>query len=127
MEYFIFGGAFNGKYDRILQLGFKKDDILDCKSDNIKNIKNTTCVYNAQELLKNCCEKDVEFIINCLKKAKAVVCNDISCGVVPLDKEQRIYRTNVGTLCCELSKYAKIVERVYFGIPMVIKNENNIN
>lgn len=120
MKYFIFGGAFNGKYDRIISLGYKSSDIFDCKVENIANIGDKKCVYNIQNLLLNDMFS-VENVLEKLKNAEIVVCDDVSSGIVPLNKQDRIYRDNVGKLCCILTEKAEIVERVYFGIPMVIK------
>jgi adenosylcobinamide kinase/adenosylcobinamide-phosphate guanylyltransferase len=50
-----------------------------------------------------------------------VICDEIGCGVVPLNKNERTWRETVGRICCELALIAIRVERVFCGISMVLK------
>ena len=60
-----------------------------------------------------------------LEKNPAVVilCDEVGCGVVPLDKQEREWRERVGRTCCYLAQRAQRVERLLCGIPMVLKGE----
>jgi len=128
MDYLIIGGAFNNKYERLLELAENESDIFNAKTDDLNNISSKLYIYNAHHLLKRYTDENiVHYVLTKINHAKIVVCNDVSCGVVPLDTNDRIYRDNVGKLCCELSKNTKIVERVYFGISKVIKDASNFN
>ena len=56
--------------------------------------------------------------------AKAIVtCCEVGAGVVPLDREERAWRENVGRLSCELASQADAVVRMVCGIPVVLKGE----
>lgn len=50
-----------------------------------------------------------------------VVCNEVGCGVVPMERAERIYREQVGRACCILAEKAEKVVRLYSGIPTVLK------
>lgn len=51
------------------------------------------------------------------------ICDEVGCGVVPIDPEERAWREAVGRLCCQLAKEADQVIRVCCGIPTVLKGE----
>lgn len=51
------------------------------------------------------------------------ICNEVGCGVVPVQPEERIWREQVGRLCCRLAEKADRVERIFCGLPMTIKGE----
>lgn len=53
--------------------------------------------------------------------AKAVSCDEVGCGVVPMDKKQILYREAVGRSCCILAERAERVTRVICGIGVIIK------
>lgn len=50
-----------------------------------------------------------------------IICDEVGCGVVPVDREERLWRETVGRLCCLLARRAESVERVFYGIPMELK------
>lgn len=56
-----------------------------------------------------------------------LICDEVGCGVVPVDPEQRARREQVGRLCCRLAKRAERVERIFCGLPMVLKGEGPWN
>lgn len=56
-------------------------------------------------------------------RGKIVLCDEVGCGVVPLEKAQRDWREAVGRLCCEIAREAELVVRVTAGLPQVIKGE----
>ena len=52
---------------------------------------------------------------------KIITCDDISCGVVPVDAESRGWREAVGRCLVMLSEQADSVIRVFCGIGLKIK------
>lgn len=50
-----------------------------------------------------------------------LLCDEVGCGVVPLDKGERLWREAVGRLCCRLAAEADAVLRLFCGIPTVLK------
>ncbi len=67
--------------------------------------------------------KTKEHILTALARHAVVVCDEVGCGVVPMEPFEREWRETVGRICCELAKNADVVARVFCGIPMVIKGE----
>ncbi|MCL2574409.1 MAG: bifunctional adenosylcobinamide kinase/adenosylcobinamide-phosphate guanylyltransferase [Defluviitaleaceae bacterium] len=53
-----------------------------------------------------------------------VICNDISCGIVPTDPILRGWREEVGRFMAILAKHSNEVVRLYCGIPITLKGEN---
>ena len=51
----------------------------------------------------------------------AIVCNELGCGVVPMERSDRVWREKTGRLLCELAKQASEVYRVTAGIAVRIK------
>jgi adenosyl cobinamide kinase/adenosyl cobinamide phosphate guanylyltransferase len=122
----IFGGAYQGK------LAYAKDrfkltegDIYMC-GENTDMPENKKLVYEIDKwilaLVKAGIDTDettgrfIERNFNAI-----VVCNDISCGVVPVDAVLRIWREAVGRALTEISRCSSEVLRLFCGIPTRIK------
>lgn len=50
-----------------------------------------------------------------------ILCDEVGCGVIPVQPEERLWRETVGRLCCGLAEQAESVERVFCGLPMRLK------
>lgn len=59
--------------------------------------------------------------LEALLKKEVVICDEIGCGLVPMDPKEREHREQVGRLCIELARRADRVIRVICGVGMVIK------
>ena len=58
-----------------------------------------------------------------LLNKQAVICDEIGCGIVPIDRADENWRESVGRLCCALAQKADAVVRVIAGVPQFIKGE----
>lgn len=56
-----------------------------------------------------------------LLRKEVVICDEIGCGLVPMDKGERQRRERVGRLCVALAREATQVIRVVCGLGQVIK------
>ena len=56
-------------------------------------------------------------------KNKISVCDEMGCRIVPLHKNDRDFRENLGRFLCRLAERADIVLRVQCGIAAAIKGE----
>ena len=65
-----------------------------------------------EELLQELFEKNGNIVI---------VCDEIGCGLVPVDAFEREYRETAGRVCTELGRHAVRVDRVVCGIGMRIR------
>lgn len=82
----------------------------------------------------NCLESIIKTILNrggspmdeLLAHAKThphviYICDEVGSGVVPMRRDEHDWREAVGRCCVELASRAERVERVFCGIPMVLK------
>ena len=122
-----FGGAYNGKLNYVKEKYKIEDkDIFYCKDSEIDFSKRVICgihkfiYYNA---LKN--KESVEYFKNNIEKFKdkIIICDEISSGIVPIKKEERLWREETGKVLQFLSKESEEVYRIFFGIPTRLKGE----
>ena len=52
---------------------------------------------------------------------EAVICDEVGCGVVPLEWADRERREAIGRLCCALAREAQAVYRLQCGLAMRLK------
>ena len=50
-----------------------------------------------------------------------VICDEVGCGVTPLDRTDREWRERVGRICCTLAEKADAVYRVQCGLEVRLK------
>jgi len=123
----IFGGAYQGKLAYAMER-FKavESDVYQCKSDDANVPLNCKIIYEIDKWILALVEKDID-----IEKAmrqfitenhdNIVICNDISCGVVPLDPVLRKWREAVGKSLTMLSRTSDEVIRLFCTIPSRIK------
>ena len=122
----IFGGAYQGKLSYAMKrFRLAESDVYRC-GDDVSIPENKKIFYEIDKwilaLIKN--DMDVEqalwhFINN--NKDAIVICNDISCGVVPVDPILRKWREAAGRSLALLSQESTEVIRLFCGIPTSIK------
>ena len=97
----IVGGAAQGK------LAFARRELgVTVWSDGIIDKEN--CLYNLHRALRD-------------QPDGVVICDEVGCGVVPLDREDRAWREKVGRVCCRLAEKAAAVYRVTCGLGARLK------
>lgn len=106
----IIGGKGQGKLDYALSLGYERTDV----STELPTEKPILC--GLQNLIRANPNLTAADIPDCI-----VICDELGCGVVPIDPEDRAWRERTGRLCCELAKRADHVDRVFCGIAMQLK------
>ena len=52
---------------------------------------------------------------------KILICEDISCGVVPMDAAERAWRERHGALLQQLAQRSETVIRIFCGLPQQLK------
>lgn len=122
---FITGGLGTGKYRRVLDLGYRPEEIFRGDTDDPDRLTEFRVLYKLNHLVERLMGEPLE-----LEKALSalplgqldvVVCDEVGCGVVPADPEGRHYREEVGRAACRLAAEARRVERIVCGIPVVIR------
>lgn len=86
-----------------------------------------TAVWNNFHLAVRDCLRDGQDTSSLIRKAlqfRVVICDEIGCGVVPIDREERRWREETGRLCQRLAREASSVYRVVCGLPVCLKGES---
>ncbi|WP_297637320.1 bifunctional adenosylcobinamide kinase/adenosylcobinamide-phosphate guanylyltransferase [uncultured Clostridium sp.] len=120
-----FGGSYNGKLNLILEkYNLTKDDIYYCKDEELdfnKKIISGLERYIYSRVIEK--KESFNYIVNNREKFKdkIIVVDMISEGVVPIKKEERLWREETGKVMQYLIKESDEVFRVFFGIEKRMK------
>ncbi len=109
----IIGGAFQNKLKVAL-------DYTSLSMDDVSEGFDKSIVNNFQEYFKNNMNDD-GLVEKC--RGKIIICDEVGCGIIPLDKSDRVYREALGRFLCDLAAISDTVIRVTAGIGTVIKGE----
>lgn len=121
------GGAYQGKLDFVKnEFNISNDDIFFCSENNCyidfdKKVINSLHLF-ILSMIKN--NKDpVSYIKENIEKFKdkIIICDDISCGIVPIEEDMRILREKIGYSLSIITKESERVIRVFCGVPMDLK------
>lgn len=123
----IFGGAYQGKLAYALdRFKLTEADVYRCFEENTVIPENRKIVYEIDKWILALIQADAD-VTDALRQFitvntdAVVICNDISCGVVPIDAVQRKWREAAGRSMAELSRCSSEVIRLFCGIPARIK------
>ena len=78
------------------------------------------CIYGLQDVLPPQPEADVDGWLRAHPDG-VIICDEVGCGVTPLDRTDREWRERVGRTCCRLAERAEAVYRVRCGLGARIK------
>jgi len=123
----VFGGSYQGKLAYALKrFGLAENDVYRCGIDDVNMPEGEKIIYEIDKwilaLVKS--DTDEETMITRFADSNrdaVVICNDISCGVVPLDPVLRKWREAVGRSMALLSDKSGEVVRLFCGIPARLK------
>ena len=110
----VIGGHASGKRAYVEQLGYGPADFC-CGPEEQGPV-----AYGIQDWVAKDPAGAMDLLPSLLEK-QVVVCDEVGCGVVPVDPAARLMRKQTGRLCQQLEKQAQKVVRLYCGIPTVIK------
>ena len=127
----VFGGAYQGKLDYVLdKFQLSEDDVYRCSRDGEINLDRRV-IYGLEEFVYWCTENgweakavlesrfdmdaDVPFL------DKIFIANDVSQGLVPMNATDRAFREMMGRTLLYLAKEADEVHRVFCGIGQRLK------
>lgn len=125
----ITGGAFQGKKTLAGRLyGLSHSDITDGAECVFDEVFTAAAISDYHELVRRLLAAKIgvsEFTERlCAENPRAVITmNEVGCGVIPLQKSERIYREEVGRAGCVIASHSETVIRVFCGIPEAIKGE----
>ena len=121
----VIGGAYQGKLDYVLE-NHPGKTVFQCDVEN-PGLDLSAGIINGLHLMILAQVRAGTDAIAYLQerllelKSKVVICDDVSCGVVPIDPEMRRWRETTGRCLALLSKNADEVIRVFCGIGSRIK------
>lgn len=120
----IIGGAYEGKTEYAEAVGIS--DICDGETAGFEEIKKYKCVKNYQMLVKRQLEAGLDPLNEVDKLLDecpdiVIISTETGCGIVPIEKSERIWRETVGKVCCFIAAKSEKVVRISCGIASVIK------
>lgn len=119
----IIGGAGQGKLAYTLnQTGHTPEDVARTPAE----AREKPIFYGLETWLKDHVDEDLEDLLSANPDV-IILCNEVGCGVVPIDKGERAWREAVGRLCCQLAQRADRVERIFCGLAAVLKGDKSWN
>ena len=122
----ITGGAYEGKTE------FAKShyncEITDGERCDFESVFTANCVSNYHQLVKRLVGNGDDVVSYTERLCREnpnliVIINEIGCGIVPLEKSDRLWREQVGRAGSLIAKNSDTVVRLICGIPAVIKGE----
>lgn len=105
-------------------------DFCDGASAGLDRNWNCSCINNYQLLVKRQLEagldpvREAERLIDECPEI-VIISTEIGCGIVPMEKSERLWREAVGRVCCLLAEKSSRVIRLVCGIPTIIKESGD--
>ena len=123
----IFGGAYQGKLAYAMKrFGLTDDDVFDCEVESVGVPGGKALIYGVEKWILALVRAggDIDdalrrFLEEC--QDAIVICNDISCGVVPEDPALRKWREATGRALASFARASGEVVRLFCGIPTTLK------
>lgn len=122
---FIIGGAYQGKRE-FAKSAFSLDEaqIYTCKGAEIDF--SFPCIDCIEEFTLACVREGIDPIAYFREnqpqwQGSVLICQDIFCGVVPMEAELRRWRNVTGQLCQYLTGQADRVSRIFCGLEQRLK------
>ena len=125
----ITGGAYQGKNDFAKERFCINDgDMLGGGECGFDEALSAACITEYHELIRRLIaqrQDPVEFTARlCDENSGAVIImNEVGCGIIPLDKGERLWREQVGRCGCVIARYSEQVWRVTCGTAQMIKGD----
>lgn len=116
----IIGGVYQGKLTYAMEtFGVKPEEVFRCTAEPVLE-PSKRCVYGFEQYLLACLragkEPETDFPPDAV-----VICQDLFCGVVPTDPEERQWRELAGRTLTRLAAQADSVTRIFCGLPQRLK------
>ena len=122
----IIGGAYQGKTElAVKKYSLAEDDIEVCTADALPSF-NKKCLAHTERFAYYCVKNGLEPREEIEKREQQLentvfIADDISCGVVPMDKTDRAWREAEGRLMSYIASRSDEVTRVFCGLEQRLK------
>ena len=113
----IIGGACQGKKEyAISHFGLKDSEIFTCTEDGEPDLT-VRCIDHLERYLRRCAAEDREPAApDAFRKDAILICEDITCGIVPVSAMDRKWRELTGRYLQRLTGAGAEVTRVFCGV-----------
>lgn len=121
----IIGGAYQGKLDWAIEEYHLSDrDVFSCTGEEVDF--SCRCIDRLEEFTLACVKQGADPVAFFEQhgpewESSVLICQDISCGVVPMTAELRLWRNETGRLCQYLARHARRVSRIFCGLEQRLK------
>lgn len=123
------GGAYQNKTALAMKMtGISEKDTADGAVCTAEEALSAKAVRNYHLLVKRLFQQGCDALAFTEKLCRTsheavIIMDEIGCGIVPVDREERMIRETVGRCGCLIAKNSHTVIRVCCGIPTYIKGE----
>jgi len=115
----VIGGAYQGKLDYARRtFGLEDADICDCREDGCDMSRR--CLWHYEAYVRRCL-REGRPIKPPVRSDAVIIADDIFCGVVSIDAEERLWREECGRALTALSLASDSVTRLFCGLPLRLK------
>ena len=119
----IIGGAYQGKTDYAkAQYSLADEDIYTCCTAEIP--QDVKALRHLERFARSCAAQGRSAVAVWKElgiSPEVVICDDVFCGIVPMDPEERLWREETGRLLTAIAADAARVTRIFCGLPMELK------
>lgn len=125
----IVGGRGQGKRAYALQLvGCGEEDVADGEKCSLQDIRRCRIFDGLHRWVRRELEAGRDpwpALVEAMESNPdmVILCDEVGCGIVPIEPFQRQWREETGRICCKLAQQARQVQRVYCGIATTLKEE----
>ena len=122
----VFGGAYQGKLDYVRENYGRDKTVFQCTDSTTAIDFSCDIIYALHWFVLAQLRNGMNTSEDCAKNAalwesKIIICDDISCGVVPMDQEMRLWRETTGRVLNNLAQMSDEVVRVFCGLGTRLK------
>lgn len=112
---FVTGGGYSGKRDFVAEtLGYERGGFT-------SSLYGDASVFYGLESCTLEALAEEERVFSYLLEREVVICQELGCGLLSMDREVRRQQEIVARICCGLSRKATAVYRVQVGLGMKMK------
>jgi hypothetical protein len=123
----IIGGAYQGKIRCAYEyFGFSESDMVNGSICDFEEAFTARCIKSYHKLISRLLAEGVDPVAFTEKLCEAnkdvvIIMDEIGCGIVPVEKAERLRREATGRCGCIIAEKSDTVIRVICGIPSFIK------
>lgn len=123
----VTGGAYQGKTGYVREK-FGISSAADSSQCAFDDVAKAECISGYHKLVKRLINADIDPIVFteklCSENSDAIIIVDeIGSGIIPIEKEERLWREAVGRCGCILAQQSDTVVRMVCGIPHALKGD----